>query len=82
MVNHYKLKQMVQIISEDEGIVPLTISEIMQQHGGTVFVIGNKCGYGTIDVTKMAILLDNEYVNINGCGTTFYAYNIRPYSVK
>lgn len=54
----------------------------MQQHGGTVFVIGNKCGYGTIDVTKMAILLDNEYVNINGCGTTFYAYSVRPYSVK
>ena len=54
----------------------------MQRHGGSVFIIGNKCGYGTIDVTKMAILLDNEYVNINGCGTTFYAYNIRPYNVK
>ena len=38
----------------------------MQRHGGSVFIIGNKCGYGTIDVTKMAILLDNEYVDING----------------
>lgn len=78
----YKLKQMAQIISEDEGICPLTVSEIMQQHGGSVFVIGDKCGYGTIDVTKMAILLDNEYVNIHGCGTVFYAYSVRPYSVK
>lgn len=78
----YTLKQMVQIIREDEGICPLTFSEIIQQHGGSVFVIGDKCGYGTIDVTKMAILLDNEYVNINDCGTKFYAYNVRPYSVK
>ena len=49
---------------------------------GSVFIIGNKCGYGTIDVTKMAILLDNEYVDIHGCGTTFYAYSVRPYNVK
>lgn len=78
----YKLKQVVQIIGEDEGIYPLTFSEIMQHHGGCVFVIGEKCGYGTVDVTKMAILLDSEYVDIHGCGTKFYAYDIRPYSVK
>lgn len=54
----------------------------MQRHGGSVFIIGNKCGYGTIDVTKMAVLLDGEYVDIYGCGTEFYAYDIRPYSVK
>ena len=78
----YKLAQMVQVIREDEGICPLTFSEIMQRHGGSVFIIGNKCGYGTIDVTKMAVLLDGEYVDIHGCGTEFYAYDIRPYSVK
>lgn len=78
----YKLAQMVQVIREDEGICPLTFSEIMQHHGGCVFVIGEECGYGTVDVTKMAILLDNEYVDIHGCGTKFYAYDIRPYSVK
>lgn len=47
-----------------------------------MFVIGDKCGYGTIDVLKMAILLDDEYIDICGCGTVFYAYSIRPYSVK
>lgn len=47
-----------------------------------MFVIGDKCGYGTIDVTKMAILLDNEYIDIYGCGTKFYAYSIRPYSIN
>ena len=78
----YKLAQMVQVIREDEGICTLTFSEIMQRHGGSVFIIGNKCGYGTIDVTKMAVLLDGEYVDIHGCGTEFYAYDIRPYSVK
>ena len=78
----YKLAQMVQVIREDEGICPLTFSEIMQRHGGCVFVIGEKCGYGTVDVTKMAVLLDGEYVDIHGCGTEFYAYDIRPYSVK
>lgn len=78
----YKLAQMVQVIREDEGICPLTFSEIMQRHGGSVFIIGNKCGYGTIDVTKMAVLLDGEYVDIHGCGTEFYAYDIRPYIVK
>lgn len=78
----YKLAQMVQVIREDEGICPLTFSEIMQRHGGSVFIIGNKCGYGTIDVTKMAVLLDGEYVDIHSCGTEFYAYDIRPYSVK
>ena len=60
----------------------MTFSEIMQHHGGCVFVIGEKCGYGTVDVTKMAVLLDGEYVDIHGCGTTFYAYSVRPYSVK
>lgn len=54
----------------------------MQHHGGCVFIIGAKCGYGTVDVTKMAVLLDGEYVDIHGCGTEFYAYDIRPYSVK
>lgn len=78
----YKLAQMVQVIREDEGICPLTFSEIMQHHGGCVFVIGEKCGYGTVDVTKMAILLDDKYVDIHDCGTEFYAYDIRPYSVK
>ena len=61
---------------------PVTISWIGQLHGGSVLMIGNKCGYGTIDVTKMAILLDDEYVDIHGCGTTFYAYSVRPYNVK
>ena len=70
------------MIREDEGICPLTFSEIMQHHGGCVFVIGEKCGYGTVDVTKMAILLDDEYVDIHGCCTEFYAYDSRPYSVK
>ena len=78
----YKLAQMVQVIKEDEGICPLTFSEIMQHHGGCVFVLGEKCGYGTVDVTKMAVLLDGGYVDIHGCGTEFYAYDIRPYSVK
>ena len=78
----YKLSQMVQVIREDEGICPLTFSEIMQHHGGCVFVIGEKCGYGTVDVTKMAVLLNGEYVDIHGCGTEFYAYAIIPYSVK
>ena len=54
----------------------------MQHHGGCVFVIGEKCGYGTVDVTKMAVFLDGEYVDIHGCGTEFYAYDIRPCSVK
>ena len=54
----------------------------MQHHGGCVFIIGEKCGYGTVDVTKIAVLLDGEYVDIHGCGTEFYAYDIRPYSVK
>lgn len=78
----YKLTQMAQVIREDDGICPLTFSEIMQHHGGCVFVIGEKCGYGTVDVTKMAVLLDGEYVDIHGCGTEFYAYDIRPDSVK
>lgn len=60
----------------------MTFSEIMQHHGGYVFVIGEKCGYGTVDVTKMAILLDNECVDIHGCGTEFYVYSVRPYSVN
>ena len=60
----------------------MTFSEIMQHHGGCVFIIGEKCGYGTVDVTKMSVLLDGEYVDIHGCGTEFYAYDIRPYSVK
>lgn len=50
----------------------------MQKHGSYVFVIGDRCGYGIIDVPSMSILLDNEYININNYGVAFYAYAVKP----
>lgn len=54
----------------------------MQRHGSYVFVIGDRCGYGIIDVTKMSILLDDKYINIHDCGSVFYAYAVKPKSTE
>lgn len=53
----------------------------MEHDGEYVFVIGDICGYGTIDVENMVILVDDKTISISDCGNKFFAYIIRPSTV-
>lgn len=78
-----KLYNMVEIIKEDEGLIPLTMQELRDRKGETVFLMSEIAhGYAIVDVDKLVFKLvdeDSEWISLSG--KTFYAYGVRPYTV-
>lgn len=78
-----KLYSTVEIIKEDEGLIPLTMQELRDRKGETVFLMSEVAhGYAIVDVDKLAFKLfdeDSDWISLSG--KTFYAYSVRPYTV-
>lgn len=77
-----KLYNMVEIIKEDEGLAPLTMQELRDRKGETVFLMSEIAhGYAVVDVDKLVFKLAEEDCDwVSLAGKTFYAYSVRPYA--